>query len=50
MKRFVLYGTEACHLCEQALGLLEEASIGLDVTVVGWSISARMTPCLSVTA
>ena len=39
MRRFVLYGTEACHLCEQALGLLEEAGVGLELTLEEVDIS-----------
>lgn len=32
--RLLLYGTAACHLCEQALALLHEARTAIDI---GWS-------------
>ncbi|BCX81455.1 hypothetical protein MIT9_P1033 [Methylomarinovum caldicuralii] len=41
MKRWVLYGTAACHLCEQAEALLKQA--GCDFDTIDIAADAALT-------
>lgn len=41
MDRWILYGTRACHLCDQAATLLDEA--GIDYRWVDIALDRRLT-------